>query len=239
VRKNTKRALVAVAGSGVGLFLGATPAFAQSITAPTGTPASPFIVPECTSTTNCDNIYGVSDVGVPVAFPVTGTGWAQGTTVSIEICDGKSPTAQGWTPGIDCDSTSSPAGELIGASNPQGNVSWGTGNPNNEIGDFRGESLDDLFNCLAPGDNPNSTMTLDGEPIDPGKPSWTNCQLRMATSVANSTPDQQFVTMQIPNSPSSQVPEAPMAILLPLGALGLLGGGVVLTRRRRHARAAA
>ena len=39
-------------------------------------------------------------------------------------------------------------------------------------------------------------------------------------------------------NPGDGTPEVPMAILLPLSAMGLLGGAVLIRRRRRSAHAA-
>jgi hypothetical protein len=186
-----------------------------------------------------------------LAFPIQGSGWTVNQQVLVEICDGTPSSAPGWDPTINCDLATSPAAQ---SANSSGNVTFAATNINNKIGVYRGQGPTDNFNCLAPQDIPagtpqnpdgsytlpsTTTATANGEPIDPSVPSWTNCQLRMSSNNSASTSDQAFLTLSIPDTPS-QTPEAPFAVLLPLGALGLLGGGFMITRRRRsHLRAAA
>jgi hypothetical protein len=40
--------------------------------------------------------------------------------------------------------------------------------------------------------------------------------------------------VEVASGPPEQTPEAPVALLLPLAAAGLLGAGIVLGRRHRH-----
>jgi hypothetical protein len=177
--------------------------------------------------------------------------------VFIEICDGNAPTVTGWDPTINCDIGSSPSPSAAAATT--GNVSWPATTASNSITVFRGQSPSQLFNCVSTSDLPANPVknadgsynldgtltTANGEPIFQGVESWTNdasrqfgCQMRMSTSNSGSTTDQQFLGLVIPGQGAS-VPEAPFAVLLPVGAIGLLGGGLLLARRRRSARAAA
>ena len=229
-----KGAAVAIVGSAMGLFAAAGPAFAGSITSP----SDGFNVPESTG--------GAIPAGTPLPFQVTGSGWGANTSVLIEICDGNNPsTLQGWDPTINCDLATSPASE----SSPAGTPTFPATGTGRTIGDFRGIGPSDLFNCLAAEDVTGLTQNADGswpvtasstangEQIDPSQTSWTNCQLRMSTNDTAVTTDQAFIHLVIPDTPA-QTPEAPFAILLPVGAVGLLGGAVLFARRRRSVRAA-
>lgn len=226
--------MISLAGAGAAVLAAATPAFAATISQP---PTNPFVVPECTnpaaSSGTCDNPYGDNNVGAPVAYQVTATGTA-GKTYYVEICDGKSPTAPGFNFTTDCDTATTTAGHVADSG---GNISWPAGNTVDEVGDFRGSSPQDLFNCLAPGDT--GSTTLAGEPIDTTKSSWTNCQMRITQSPTTLGPDDAYITLSIPNSPPAQTPESPLAILLPVSAVGVLGGGLLIARRRRRAGTAA
>jgi hypothetical protein len=61
--------------------------------------------------------------------------------------------------------------------------------------------------------------------------------MKLATNITVTQPSDAYMTLTLPQT--GQVPEAPYAILLPLGALGLLAGGYVVARKRRTAQAAA
>jgi len=238
VRKITRRALLGVAGAGATLMVSASPAFASTISNPN---TNPFTVSECTnpaaSSGTCDNTYADNNVGAPVAFQVNGTGVA-GKTYFLEICDGKSPSSVGFNANTDCDSGTATTGHVAQS---DGTIpGWAPGNTFDEVGVFRGQSPSDLFNCLAPGDVAASGTTLAGEPIDSSKPSWTNCQMRLAQNTTTlNAGDDSYLTLSIPNQPASQVPDSPLAILLPVSAFGLLGGGLLIARRRRRASLAA
>jgi len=76
--------------------------------------------------------------------------------------------------------------------------------------------------------------------IDLSVPSWTNCQVKVSSSNAGNTPDQAFITFALPNSgPPPSTPEVPLAIVLPIGAVGLLAGAYVINRRRHTQRLSA
>jgi hypothetical protein len=210
--------LAALGGSCLVVALTAAPALAGTFSTPSA--GSTFNVSGPCNTTpanpngkNCQ------------PFDISGTGWTPAnTTVFVEQCDGTPSTTPGWDPTVNCDNATSPAGV---ASNAAGQVSFPANNPNFAFVPVQDSSPQGFFNCLAPG-----------EP-DPGNglPNWTNCQVRMSTTNFATTPGQDsFITLAFG---SAVTPEAPYAILLPLGALGLLGGGYVISRKRRHGHAAA
>jgi hypothetical protein len=248
------KTLAGIGGVATVLALTATPALAavdtgnETITSP----SSPY-------TPSVDANGNPIDSNVVV----TGTGYGTGQVYGI-ICDGKSPSAPGWTPELDCDNLTATSAFPAGSDGAKpGQIILNGADPNYQIGVFRGESPNDQFNCLAPGDNPNaSSVTVSNPadstqvaPIDPTKPSWgastynksvgggtTPCQIRVAYSdtVADSSSDK-YITLSLPQngtsggtSPGTQVPESPLAIALPVGAVALFGtAGVVLFRKRR------
>jgi hypothetical protein len=240
VRSINKGAIAALTGSAVALIGAATPAFAQSTTPAFTTPSdNPHTIP-------VDNNYNA------LPFDIAVSGYPHGTNVFVEICDGQ-PIASGWNPTLRCDNTTSPSPV---PADVNGNASFPASNVNEQIGVFNGISPGDVFNCLSlneiqafgdatPGQFPGEwtlgagdTMTATGQTVDPNQPAWTNCLLRASSNNATATTDQIFDTLTIPST-FPFTPEAPVAILLPLGAAGLLAGGLVFGRRRRAARVAA
>jgi hypothetical protein len=236
IYKGSVAGLAAVAGSTVALLSTAGPASAAtSFTQPT---TNPFTVPV---------VQSGSTAGTPLPFAIAGTGYLQNQNVFIEMCDGLPSSNPAWDPTADCDLVSSPAAST--AQTTAGNVSWPATLPSNSIGDFRGQSPQQIFNCVAQEDvptgqapNPDGSFNLDGvnggntqngEPLAQGVESWLNCQVRMSSNNSASTTDQVFITTNIPNTPTG-VPETSFAVLLPLGAAGLLAAGLIVTRRRRR-----
>jgi hypothetical protein len=216
----------------------AAPAFA-AITSPS---ANPYTVP-------VDSGYN------PQPFTVTANGYGPNQSVYIEVCDGLPSTTHGWDPTLDCDNGTSPA---AATANSAGTATFPATNPNFQIGDFNGVSPSNSFNCissdeipadavkqpngsyqLGSGDNTVTNNSGDQFQVNPSDPTWTNCQLRVSSNNAAVTSDQQLITLTIPSAPTNQTPESPLAILLPIGAAGLLGGGVLIARRRRSNRLAA
>ena len=201
------RKILALLGVGAaGAMLIAAPAFAGSISSPTG---SPFVVPGDGS-------------GNPLPFTVTVTGFPATTSVFLEQCDGVAPTTPGWSPTTDCDNGSSPAG---GITNGSGSFTFSSTDINHAFHPFKGESPSGLFNCLSPHD-----PSLTGSD---GLPDFRNCQLRASTNNGAVTTDQTFLTLQLPDA-AAQTPEVPYAVVLPLGAL-LVGGAYFIIRKRRLA----
>ena len=204
--------ILAVCGVGVvGAAVLAAPAFATSITAPSG---PTFVVPGDAS-------------GNPQSFTVTATGFSSGAVVSIEQCDGKSPSDPTWTATADCDLGSSPAAATADGS---GNVTFPANDPNFGFTPFKNISPQHLFNCLSPNDpalNPTNHKT-----------DWRNCQIRVSTNNTAATADQTFLTLQLPDAvQGGEVPEVPYAVVLPIGAVAI-GGAFLVVRKRRSAHVA-
>src|SRR6202042_3365621 len=75
--------------------------------------------------------------------------------VFIEICDGTPASTPGWDPNANCDLGSSPSPQI--AATGTGNVTYAATNGGNSIVDFRGQSPQGFFNCVAAEDIPAGT----------------------------------------------------------------------------------
>ena len=193
--------------------------------------------------TNPVSIAQNSDGSIP-SIAVAVTGMPAGQQIYIEVCDGVSPASRGYDITIHCDSGTSPPAKRADAN---GNASFPASSSLGVV-TFHGNSPSGNFNCLAPDDvastksdgsvTPKGSQTTDGNQfIDTTVPSYTNCQIKAATSTAMNTQDQIFTTYTIANasgSPSPSVAESPLAVALPVGGVTLLGGGAYLVRRRRR-----
>jgi hypothetical protein len=152
-------------------WLASTVALAGTITQPS---TIPFTVPG-------------DSIGNPVAFDVTVSGFSPGALVYVEQCDGTPPTTQGWSPTVNCDLGSSPAASIVAS---DGTAAFLASDANHAFVPFKGPSPQGLFNCLSPNDpSPNN-----------GLPDFRNCQLRVSTNNTLLTPDQAFVTLELPGT---------------------------------------
>jgi hypothetical protein len=165
------------------LVNGVPTAWAGTITAPSGTTSNPYVVP-------------VDAHGNPVPFTITGSGWTKGALVYIEVCDGVSPTSSKWMPVGDCDSGSEPAGAIADA---HGVVSFPATNHNYALHMFRGESPQELFNCISPHD-----PTLNDD-----QPTFRSCYIRMTTSDTTTNPTDAFLPVVLPDVRGATVETVP------------------------------
>jgi hypothetical protein len=208
------KVLAILGGAVAGTLLIAAPAFAGSISAPTG---NPFAWPG----TNGDPNY------VDVSF----SGFTGIPNVYIEQCDGTDPvTTPGWDAAEHCDLGSSPAPVSPDGS---GNGTFQASDSNHHFKPFKGESPSGLFICKAPGDPDPSNPNL--------LPIFDNCKVRVSSNNTATTQDQAFLNITLPQGdggPPPDTPEVPFAVLLPLGAIGI-GGSYFVIRKRRAVRAAA
>ena len=200
------RVLASLGGAAVGMLLMASPAGAGTITTPS---ANPYTVPG-------------DATGTPQSFTVSGSGFTAGSQVYIEQCDGVPSSTSGWSPTEHCDLGTSPSAVIVSAG---GTVTFPAGNANFGFTPFKGLSPQGLFTCGAPADT---------DPND-GLPYFENCQVRISTSNTAVTADQAFVTLTLPDGAvvPPTTPEAPYAVLLPLG--GIAAAGAFLTIRKRRA----
>ena len=124
--------------------------------------------------------------GAPQSFTVVADGFPAGNSVaSVEQCDGVSPSTPGYSPLTHCDSATSPAAVDIGS---DGVATFPANDPNFGFVPFKGESPQGKFNCIAPGE----------DAVFNGLPTFSNCQLRVATDLNNTTADQTFFTLALP-----------------------------------------
>ena len=154
---------------------------ATSITTPS---TNPFAVP--------------GTAGSPNPFTVSASGFAASASVFIEQCDGVSPTSVGWDPTINCDLGTSPAAALADGS---GNVTFAAADANHAFHPFKGASPQGLFNCLSLNDPSPNNGLLDHR----------TCTVRVSTNNSAATADQVFLTMVLPDDPST-VPPPPLRI---------------------------
>jgi len=240
----------AILGATAAVVFSAAPAYAvtgsENITAPEviAHGASPqmganYTVPE-TSSNVPDNTQ----------ITVSGASYSPSASISTMVCDGKVPGSTGWSKTADCDNGSSNSTAVVAAN---GTWTMPPTNPNFIQLIFRGQSPSDQFNCLASDDNPNGTTTSDGsaQNIDHLKPSWGEttvgtagggtapCNLMITyTPTGGLLPSDFFIPLVIAPAGGSagQTPESPLPILLPIGAVAVLGaGGAIAYRKRRSA----
>jgi hypothetical protein len=192
------------------------PAFATSIATPS---TNPYTVP-------------VDGAGNPVSFDVASVGWTPGEHVYEIICDGESPSTPGWTPTLDCDDATANG---VAVADVNGDVTFPASSSALQVLPFRGVSPSGMFYCLAPADNPSATLTVTGnDPINPHAPSYTDCQLRLASSNLSVTSDQVFVTLTLQDGPAAQTPESALPVILPIAGVGVIGAAAGLVARRRR-----
>jgi hypothetical protein len=213
VRKSRFRLLAALAVVAV-VMLAAGPAMASTaITAP-----PPNFTPPLVSNACCGFVA------------ISSSGWTSGENVNLMICDGTPVTAPGWNPNVNCDSGTAPPAQIADSN---GNVTW-PANGARGLTFFDGTNPSGTFDCLYP---------TEASPPD-GLPQWGNngtapCQIIVTSSLVSATSDQVLESFILP-TPGAPVPETHYAIILPLGALLILGSAYgVLRLRRRHSAGAA
>jgi hypothetical protein len=243
VKLMMKGAVTAIGGSVAIVALTATPGWAAEQVSP-----SPYVPAESSPGVIDMNQTNLTASGLPV-----GQQWFAG------LCDGVPFNSPIWNANADCGAFSSGVTvQAAGTANFGGNPEAANPPPQSFLV-WHGSASNDLifgeqqFNCLAPDDNPSSTVTKAGnEPIDPNEPTWgasagagpggggsAPCQIRVTNSLSTFQSTDLADNYDIPTTPP--VPESPFSVGLPVGAAVVLGGGVLVTlrRRRRHAQAAA
>jgi hypothetical protein len=244
-----KVGVISAAAAGTVAFVGAPPASAAILK-----PASrPYVV-------------ALNAKGDPEPFTIRASGYEPQEPVYLEICDGGPATEAGWSPTVDCDGTTSGAavaangqGVATFAVGGQSEVLLFRGaSPTRSFNCLApadinraatpkagmGNVVPSAHRTYPPADDAGYNA---GEPkplaADPAIPSWDDCQVRIASTDEVATTDQQFVGITLggallsatvtKKSTSSLSP----AVVVPIGvAAVILGGGLVYSRRRRHAR---
>lgn len=162
-----------VAGMTGVVALGVTSnAFATTITQPS---TSPFAIPGSISAT----------LGSPQAFDVTATGFTPGQNVFIEQCDCVDPASATWSVTIDCDFGLSPSPAIADG----GGTATFSGTGNNFQAFRDGRDAQNKFNCVNAADRP----------LNPAKPSYTTCRIRVSSNNSSATGDQAFLTITMPS----------------------------------------
>jgi hypothetical protein len=76
------------------------------------------------------------------------------------------------------------------------------------------------------------------DPVPPGGfTAFSTCYIRLTDNQATNVTDAVFQPITFKPTTTPPVPEAPFTVLLPLGALVVLGGAYFVVRNRRHAAA--
>jgi len=88
---------------------------------------------------------------------------------------------------------------------------------------FRGpeQSGDENWGCFAPDDVPPAGITR----------KYTTCYIRVTNNEPSNQADQQFASFTFVST-SPVIPETPFAVMIPVVALAVIGGGLFLQRRR-------
>jgi hypothetical protein len=192
------------------------------------TAGSAFAAPQITGPSG---IWPSDGSGNPKAGTVSFTGYPTPGQIKIEQCDGIAPTTPGYVVSLHCDNSVGVAVPADGS----GNGTFDATNPNSAFTPFKGVGGDDFFACVGVHDpDPTPAQNPDGVPV------FRNCQVRVSTDQNNTTSDQQYLTMTLPDTnPQGQIPEVPYAVILPIGAVGIGGAFLVIRKRRQSARTAA
>jgi hypothetical protein len=125
-------------------------------------------------------------------FTIVAQGFSPGSRVYVEQCDGTSPSASQWSPTIDCDLGTSPAGA---SADSRGRVAFDARDRNHAFRPFRGTSPEGLFNCLGPHQASPHNGLLDSR----------RCSVRVSTTNAAATGDQVFFALVVPDPPGASV----------------------------------
>lgn len=245
VKLARKGAIAAIGASAAFVALSSSPALAQETLTP-----SPYAPPQNPTGVPYDQFVSVLGSGLPV-----------GAKFSVATCDGVPITSSTWSPSNDCSPFFGPqtvpsSGQLTfggdadtsSATDPAAFLLWHGSNAQDTV---FGEMP---FNCLAPDDNPNGTVTTEGnQNIDSNEPAWGSsqggnasgggtapCQVVITENPFETVSASTDVAIPINLTAAPASPESPLAIALPIGAVLLLGGGsLVMIRRRRRSTALA
>jgi hypothetical protein len=181
MRKGTRRVGVLLIALG---FVLASAVSASAISVSSPAPPYPFVVPGDAS-------------GNPMFFDVSVSGLAQNEPAYIQICDGTPSTTQGYSVNEHCDLTT---GNSPVNGDVSGNATFHGDQSGERVNIFKGLSPQGFFYCLSPND-PAPQI-----PPNPNVPIWRNCQIRVSGGVPGDTTEQQFFTIQLPDTPPPPPP---------------------------------
>jgi hypothetical protein len=175
------------------------------------------------SKTTIDPNGSTADRTITVSY----TGQLPNQTIFISQCVKNGNTAQTFDPLSDCSVVNSTAG----ISNAEG-----VGSTTYVFWTGLEANLNE-WNC-GPA-NPNDPTQL---PADPSLPSGTlngvdTCWVRLVAGDNANTSLDEFYPVSIVTQPPVEIPEAPLNVLLPAAAAMVLGGGLLIARKRQSAQA--
>ena len=168
-------------------------------------------------------IVRLDAAGKPEPFTIKATGFAPQARVYVEQCDGMSPADPKWRPTVDCDVGTQTAGLLADAS---GAVTFPAGDRNYGFKPVRGESPENLFNCLASGDaDPKNSL-----------PSSSTCYVLVTANYTQPTPAQATLRMRFETATTSSSSNS-HTVLVAVVVVAVVAGvaALVAARRRRLA----
>jgi hypothetical protein len=140
-----------------------------------------------TPSTNPFNVPGDA-AGNPLSFQIDASPFPQGVSVAfVEQCDGIDPATDPNYSVLDhCDTNSSSAKVDVHA---DGVAEFLANDPNYGFYPFKGADSLNRWNCIAPGDPTPAN----------GKPTYTNCQIRVSTDQNNFSSSDAYATMTLPS----------------------------------------
>jgi hypothetical protein len=158
-----------------------------------------------------------SNLPSPATVVVTWTGMAANGAIYISQCDGSDPADPAWDSTINCSFLS----QVQRAGTPTGTGSYNTFTVKLDPGA-------DTFVC-GPASGPTGTVQPDGRTL------YNNCTIRVTDVSPDTRTREFFLPISFADQPGNQVPEAPFAILLPIGGIALIGGAYLILRGRKPA----
>jgi hypothetical protein len=164
--------------------------------------------------------------GRPQPVTVVATGFAPGTNVFVEECDGRAPSEPRWSPSLDCDLGNAPAPAIADST---GTARFSKNDHNRQFVPVVGAGPSNLFNCIAPHSTPPANQLT----------SYTKCQIRVSTNNTAATDDQVFRAVVIGSGGSGGGSGTAVAagVIVVLVVVGAVVGTVLWLRRRRPAAA--
>ena len=129
----------------------------------------------------------VDDAGNPAHLTVTANGFPAGHAIFIEVCDGVSPTTLNWSPADHCDAAT---GNAPAFASSDGSVTFAGDDLNHRLELFKGESPQELFNCIGVNDPPTHNNL----------PDFSNCQIRVAETTGAPGGTDLYLPMVLPDT---------------------------------------
>jgi len=155
---------------------------------------------------------GVAADGYPAPVTVSAKGFDPYESVFVEQCNGRTPEDDNWSAQVDCDPGSAPAAAIADAN---GVATFSATDRNHAFRPFVGPSPQGSFNCLGPSaPEPNNHVD-----------SFRNCQIRVSSTNSQSTADQAFVRLKLPNNAKPWDPSIVPGVVAAAGAKSGSGAG--------------